>query len=106
MSILITGAGRGIGAATARRMAQITRVIVADLEPHRAREVAADIVASGGDAVSHQLDVTDAAEVADVVRQESRIEPISMLFCNAGINIRKRTEEISLAEWRRVMDVH
>jgi NAD(P)-dependent dehydrogenase (short-subunit alcohol dehydrogenase family) len=106
MSILITGAGRGIGAATARRMAHVTRVIVADLEPQRARDVAADIVASGGDAVSHQLDVTDAAAVADVVRQESRVEPVSMLFCNAGVNIRKRTEEISLAEWRRMMDVH
>jgi NAD(P)-dependent dehydrogenase (short-subunit alcohol dehydrogenase family) len=106
MSILITGAGAGIGAATARRMAAHARVIVTDLDLVRAERVAAEILSGGGKAIAHRLDVTDAAAVGAVVEREAKIEPVSMLFCNAGINIRKRVEDISQVEWRQMMDVH
>lgn len=106
MSILITGAAKGIGAATAYRIAQSARVIVADLDLERAEQVAAEIVSRGGQAGAHWLNVTDPSSVAALVEDETRVEPISMLFCNAGINIRKRAEDISLVEWRRMMDVH
>uniref|UniRef100_A0AAU2VTN1 SDR family oxidoreductase n=1 Tax=Streptomyces sp. NBC_00008 TaxID=2903610 RepID=A0AAU2VTN1_9ACTN len=65
---LITGAGRGIGAATAHRLAaEGAGVLVTDLDPERAARVAADIVAAGGRAESLACDVTDRAAVEAAV---------------------------------------
>lgn len=59
-SALITGAGNGIGAATAHAFAAAGRpVIVADIDDAAATRVAAEITASGGIAISQSLDVGD-----------------------------------------------
>ncbi|MFF3261188.1 SDR family NAD(P)-dependent oxidoreductase [Streptomyces sp. NPDC002932] len=66
--VLITGAGQGIGAATAHRLAaEGAGVLVTDLDPERAARVAADIVAAGGRAESLACDVTDRAAVEAAV---------------------------------------
>ncbi|MFD7714279.1 SDR family NAD(P)-dependent oxidoreductase [Streptomyces sp. NPDC059814] len=66
--VLITGAGQGIGAATARRLAdEGARVLVTDLDPDRAARVAAQIVAAGGVAEALGCDVTDRAAVEAAV---------------------------------------
>ncbi|ROQ68397.1 NAD(P)-dependent dehydrogenase (short-subunit alcohol dehydrogenase family) [Streptomyces sp. 840.1] len=66
--VLITGAGQGIGAATARRLAaEGARVLVTDLDPDRAARVAADIAEAGGRARSLACDVTDRAAVEAAV---------------------------------------
>ncbi|MFD7428205.1 SDR family NAD(P)-dependent oxidoreductase [Streptomyces sp. NPDC059818] len=66
--VLITGAGQGIGAATARRLAdEGARVLVTDLDPDRAARVAAQIVAAGGAAEALGCDVTDRAAVEAAV---------------------------------------
>jgi 3-oxoacyl-[acyl-carrier protein] reductase len=68
LTILITGAGIGIGAATARAFADAScRVIVTDVLEEEGRSVASSIESQGGEAEYHHLDVTDTGEVDSVV---------------------------------------
>ncbi|MFG2568240.1 SDR family NAD(P)-dependent oxidoreductase [Streptomyces sp. NPDC048567] len=67
-AVLITGAGRGIGAATARLLAsEGARVLVTDLDGDRAEAVAAEIRAAGGAAEALVCDVADRAAVEAAV---------------------------------------
>lgn len=69
-SVLITGAGQGIGAATARRLAaEGARVLVTDLDGDRAEAVAGQIRESGGEAGALACDVSDRAAVEAAVAQ-------------------------------------
>jgi len=80
---LVTGAGSGIGAATARRLAaEGARVTVADLDEGRAKDVAEDI---GASATAVFVDVRDTASVRDAVaRAEDGFGPIDVLVNNVG----------------------
>lgn len=70
---IIAGGGRGIGAATARRLAEEgAHVVIGDLMGDWAREVADDIVAKGGKAVGVDLDGTDAVSQAAIVETAIR----------------------------------
>lgn len=66
---IIAGGARGIGAATARRLAEEgAHVVIGDLLEEQAREVADDIVAKGGKAIAVTLDGTMAASQAAIVK--------------------------------------
>ncbi|MCS5678894.1 MAG: SDR family NAD(P)-dependent oxidoreductase, partial [Acidimicrobiales bacterium] len=66
--VLVTGAGSGIGRATAHLFAdEGARVAVTDLDAASSDDVAAEVTAAGGDARAWALDVTDAAAVQGVV---------------------------------------
>ena len=84
---LITGAGSGIGQASARLFAsEGGRVVVADLDPGAARATADEIVQTSGQAVAEQVDVTDEAQTVDLAaRVVDRWGRIDVLFNNAGI---------------------
>ena len=79
---IITGAGRGIGAALAREFTtRGARVAVADLDAAAARAVALEI-----DGLACTCDVTDEREIqALVARVEAEIGPVDIFFSNAGI---------------------
>ena len=81
---IITGAGSGIGQASAVVFAREgARVVVADIDMEAARATVEDI---GGEAVAEQVDVTDEAQtVALADRVVSRFGRIDVLFNNAGI---------------------
>lgn len=65
---IVAGGGRGIGAATARRLAQEgAHVVIGDLMGEWAREVAEDVVANGGKAIGVDLDGTSAESQAAIV---------------------------------------
>ena len=105
---LISGAARGIGEATARLMAQEgARVVIGDVLNERGRETVAAIAAAGGQADYVPLDVTKeddwtAAENLAV----SRFGKLDILVNNAGVFIGKGIEDISLAEWNKLVGVN
>ena len=96
---IITGAGNGIGRATALRFAaEGAYVIVADIDLDAAQNVADEITASSGDAFATHVNVTDRSSVNEMVQAAlSRYGRIDILVNNAGIlrdaQLRKLTEE-------------
>lgn len=106
---IVTGAGSGIGEATARRLATAgSRVIVNDMLAERAEAVARSIAEAGGEAHAAVADVTDEASVEELVAGVvDRHGPIRVLVNNAGIaDTTDPTVEKDVAQWQRVMDVN
>jgi meso-butanediol dehydrogenase/(S,S)-butanediol dehydrogenase/diacetyl reductase len=100
--VLITGAGRGIGAASARRLAAAgARLVLADVDAG-VEKIAAEL---GGVAV--QADVTRAADIARMVEEPyRRWGRLDVLFNNAGVIRVQPMLEVTEAEWDRVMNVN
>lgn len=107
-AVVITGAGRGIGAATARLAAQLgAHVVVNDLDAAEAEATAAGIRAAGGKAVAHPADISDwdAARrlVAACGEAWGRIDG---LFNNAGHFGLARLDEITPDRLRTALEVN
>ncbi len=105
---LVTGAGRGIGAAIAGALAtQGARVALADVDSAAAQATAEALVAAGHEAMAIRLDVTDRCAVwAAVAAVRERWGAIDILVNNAGICPLRPFEEIDEAEWDRVLAVN
>ncbi len=104
----VTGAGSGIGAETASRMAgQGAVVVCADLRPEAARGTAAAIAQAGGQAHALHLDVGDTASVRAgveaVIREHGRID---IVVNNAGVTIVGAVADLSEEEWDRELDIN
>ena len=84
---VITGAGSGIGQASARLFAREGgRVVVSDIDLAAAQATADELTNAGGQAVAEQVDVTDQAQtIALADRVVDRFQRIDVLFNNAGI---------------------
>ena len=106
-SVLITGAGIGIGRATAQAFAAVgDRVIVTDVLEEEGRAVADAIARVGGTAEFHALDVTDTARTDAVVAEVERAHgPLGALVCNAGIAHRAPLDELTDERWDHTLDV-
>ena len=107
MNVLITGGGSGIGAATAKRLADRHVVVIADRNKAAADAVAADIVSAGGKAFAVEVDVSSAASVKAMMAAIPEVaRPLDGLFNNAGINIREPIDEITEVGWDAVVNTH
>lgn len=106
---VITGAGRGIGAATAQLFAAAgAAVAVLDKYENYAVRTADGIVGNGGKAFAVTCDVTDEEEVEEsfsgIVKEFGHAPDI--LVNNAGMAIRKTALDVPLAEWQQVIDIN
>jgi 2-hydroxycyclohexanecarboxyl-CoA dehydrogenase len=105
---LVTGGGRGIGAAIATGLARDgLTVVIADLRETEANETAAAITADGHQALALQVDVTDSAGVAAAVAQaHDAYGQIDVLVNNAGWDELMPFLATDEPFWDRVLDIN
>ena len=105
---IVTGAGQGMGAATAARLAnEGAAVVVSDINESKTARVAEEINDSGGRAISAKTDVTKEDEVASMVGCAiDTYGSVSILVNNAGILYPTRIDDVTKAEWDQVLDVN
>jgi 3-oxoacyl-[acyl-carrier protein] reductase len=104
----VTGAGRGIGAATALRLAEDgARVVLADIDPEGCQQVAAEIEQPGSQALAIFCDVEDREAVEAAVAQGvERFGRLDILVNNAGVLRDNLLFKMSDDDWETVMNVH
>ncbi|WP_221930961.1 SDR family oxidoreductase [Telmatospirillum sp. J64-1] len=107
-TIVITGASSGIGLATAREAgAAGARVVVAARNEAALDQLVAEIEAAGGSALAVKADVSHEAEVRHIAEQAViRFGGFDTWFNNAGTTIFGKTEEVSLADHRRLFETN
>ena len=106
---LVTGGGRGIGAATARLLAgQGAAVAVAARTEDEVVSVVAEIRARGGSAIPLVVDVADEASVASgFATARAELGPVTILVNNAGTpGVPLPVAAMEVAEWRRVFEIN
>lgn len=106
--IVVTGAGSGIGEATALRLAREgAAVAVLDVRAESAERVVTAIRTEGGRALACACNVAHEADVASAVRATvGAFGRITGLFANAGTAGAGWIHETALADWQRVIDVN
>lgn len=106
-TVIITGAGIGIGRATAYAFAGSGyRVIVTDILEADGRAVAEAILAEGGTAEFHKLDVTSTEQTNALVAEvEAKHGAINTIVCNAGIAHKVPLNLLTDEKWDHTFDV-
>ncbi len=107
--VAITGAGRGIGLATARRFAALGDVLALNyLDAGEELEgVIAEARRHGGSGMMHKADISKPEEARGFIEAaQSRLGPIDILINNAGILISVPTHECSWEQWERTIAVN
>jgi 2-deoxy-D-gluconate 3-dehydrogenase len=105
---IVTGGNGGIGLGMAQGLSAAgATVVIAARNADKSAAAVASIIASGGKASAIVVDVTDEADcqtmVAATLKTHGRLD---ILINNAGINIRKRPEEYTLAEWQQILQTN
>ena len=102
---IVTGGNGGIGLGMARGLAGAgARVVIAGRNREKSASAREEL---GAGALAIAVDVTEEASVAALLRETiAQCGRLDILVNNAGINIRKPPHEVSLAEWRQVIDTN
>lgn len=105
---LVTGAGSGIGRALALELARGGAIVVAsDIDPGRIEETCKEAEGLAGSLEGLCVDVASHEAVDQMVRDtRTRHGRIDYLFNNAGIAVAGEVRDVSLEDWRRVLDVN
>jgi len=108
--LLVTGGGRGIGAATALLAAEQGWAVAVNYTANSlaADEVVRQIRAAGGQAISVKADVADETQVLRMFEHiDAKLGRLSGLVNNAGVvDVAARVDEMSVARWKRMFDVN
>ena len=106
---IVTGGGSGIGAATARLLAERgATVVIADRDDTAGAFIATEIEQLGHSAISVPTDVSQADDVSSVVEQARSLGPVSILVNSAGVTgpLGKRMHELSIGDFDRTLGVN
>jgi NAD(P)-dependent dehydrogenase (short-subunit alcohol dehydrogenase family) len=105
---LVTGGGRGLGASICHTLAEAGAVIaVADIRFDLAEHMAKELQAKGLEAIALPLDVTQDQQVEAVIQKVvDQYGKIDILINNAGTDVTLPIEELSVADWDRVISVN
>ncbi|HYG33416.1 MAG TPA: 3-hydroxybutyrate dehydrogenase [Clostridia bacterium] len=104
-TILITGAGSGLGRGLSLCLAsQGNTVLATDLQEEGAQETVAGITAAGGQATAHKLDVTSEEDVERFFRSLGECS-VDVLINNAGLQHVAKVEEFPAAKWELLLEV-
>ncbi|TKJ46515.1 short-chain dehydrogenase [Candidatus Aerophobetes bacterium Ae_b3a] len=105
---IVTGAGRGIGKATALTFAREgAKVVVNDIDAKAAQQVATEIESMGRQVLTIKADVSQSKEVNRMIQSIlQKFGRVDILVNNAGIICRGSTENLSEEEWDRVLSVN
>jgi len=105
---VITGGGRGIGAAAAIALAEAgAKVAVVARNEGQVVEIAAELRSNGHEAFAFRCDVADPREVRDLaLSAREAMGRIDILINNAGTATSNPISRITIAEWRHMMDVN
>lgn len=104
----VTGAGRGIGAATALRLAEDgAQVVVADIDTDSCQQVVAEIEKAGAQALTVSCNVTEKDAVESAIQQGvERFGRLDILVNNAGVTRDNLLFKMTDDDWETVMNVH
>jgi NAD(P)-dependent dehydrogenase (short-subunit alcohol dehydrogenase family) len=105
---IVSGAGRGIGRATALELARMgADVVVAELDRANAEETAREITRLGRRAIALKVDVTSPSDLREMAERTMRaLGRIDILVNNAGIYRAAATLDVTDDLWNAVMDVN
>jgi 2-dehydro-3-deoxy-D-gluconate 5-dehydrogenase len=105
---IVTGGNGGIGLGMARGLARAgAHVVVAGRNAAKSADAVRELERVGGQASSVTVDVADEVAVSRLMESvRTRHGRLDILINNAGINIRKPLHELTLAEWRQVIDTN
>lgn len=106
--VVITGASSGLGEATARHLAaQGAKVVLGARRAERLEKLVAEIQAAGGQALAVATDVSQRADVENLVQQAiAKFGRVDVLINNAGIMPLSPLSKLRVDEWDRMLDVN
>lgn len=106
--VIVTGAGRGIGAGIAWDLAEKgARVVVADLNKEAAEKTASQISSNGGKAIAVAVDVSSRKDTQALIRQTvSHFGRLDVMFNNAGISQTCPFLEVTDEDFDRIMAIN
>lgn len=104
---IVTGGGMGLGEALCEELGRRgATVVIADIDGGAARQVAGRLEESGAPAVALRVDVANQAEVAQLIESVvAEYGRLDYMINNAGIAIGGDSRDLSMQQWRRVLDV-
>lgn len=104
---IVTGAGSGLGEATALEFAKEgASVVLADISDQTA-ELSEKMNADGYSTIFVKTNVADEGEIANLVEQTvAKFGKLDIMFANAGINIERTLENLETDDWQKVIDVN
>ncbi|GAA3850021.1 SDR family oxidoreductase [Streptomyces sedi] len=105
---VITGASSGMGADTARRLAELgAAVALVARRREKLSALAADITSSGGTAIALPVDVTDRVAVRTAAqRVADTLGPADLVFNNAGVQLISAIDALEVDDWQRQIDLN